>query len=134
MESPQAGGLEGGTIIPIERIQPGDYVFAHDGVTHRVLSTFRRSYTGQMIGLRHDQASTILWLTADHRVLAKPRPRTLGGKRDWSAIPVPHFDRSRELRRSQTSAEQRLWTRLRGEQLGWKFRRQHPIGPYIADF
>ena len=24
---PLAGGLEGGTIIPIERIQPGDYVF-----------------------------------------------------------------------------------------------------------
>ena len=28
-----------------------------------------------------------------------------------------------------------LWRCLRGEQLGgWKFRRQHPIPPYIADF
>ena len=34
-----------------------------------------------------------------------------------------------------TRAEIILWTRLRGKQIGGtKFRRQHPIGPYIADF
>lgn len=33
-----------------------------------------------------------------------------------------------------TLAEQRLWTVLRHEQLGVKFRRQHPVGPYICDF
>ncbi|MBK7332552.1 MAG: endonuclease domain-containing protein [Betaproteobacteria bacterium] len=34
-----------------------------------------------------------------------------------------------------TDAEQRLWHRLRGAQLhGCKFRRQHPIGPWFADF
>ncbi len=27
-----------------------------------------------------------------------------------------------------------LWRELRGRQLGVKFRRQDPIGPYIADF
>ena len=27
-----------------------------------------------------------------------------------------------------------MWQRLRARQLGVKFRRQHPIGPYIADF
>jgi very-short-patch-repair endonuclease len=27
-----------------------------------------------------------------------------------------------------------LWQRLRNSQLGLKFRRQHPIGPYVADF
>jgi very-short-patch-repair endonuclease len=27
-----------------------------------------------------------------------------------------------------------LWWRLRGEQLGVRFRREDPIGPYIADF
>jgi very-short-patch-repair endonuclease len=27
-----------------------------------------------------------------------------------------------------------LWQRLRGDQAGAKIRRQHPIGPYIADF
>ncbi len=44
-------------------------------------------------------------------------------------------DRARRLRRDQTDAERRLWRRLRARQLcGAKFRRQHPIGPYIADF
>ena len=43
--------------------------------------------------------------------------------------------RARELRRNATDAESRLWFRLRDRQLfGLKFRRQHRIGPYIADF
>ena len=34
-----------------------------------------------------------------------------------------------------TEAETRLWSRLRGRQLeGAKFVRQHPIGPFVADF
>ncbi|MBK6394605.1 MAG: endonuclease domain-containing protein, partial [Betaproteobacteria bacterium] len=42
---------------------------------------------------------------------------------------------ARNLRRTSTDAEQRLWHRLRGAQLhGCKFRRQHPIGPWFADF
>ncbi len=42
--------------------------------------------------------------------------------------------RSRQLRRDMTKAEWRLWGVLRGAQLGASFRRQHPIGPYYADF
>jgi very-short-patch-repair endonuclease len=30
--------------------------------------------------------------------------------------------------------EWKLWRRLRGKRLGVKFRREHPIGPYVADF
>ena len=42
---------------------------------------------------------------------------------------------ARKLRRGSTDAEQRLWHRLRGARLhGCKFRRQHPIGPWFADF
>jgi very-short-patch-repair endonuclease len=42
---------------------------------------------------------------------------------------------ARNLRKSQTDAEKHLWQRLRDRQLGGhKFRRQHSIGPYIADF
>jgi adenine-specific DNA-methyltransferase len=42
---------------------------------------------------------------------------------------------ARSLRASQTEAESFLWRRLRDRQLGSaKFRRQVPIGPYIADF
>ena len=34
-----------------------------------------------------------------------------------------------------TDAERKLWKHLRNKQLnGWRFRRQHPIGNYIADF
>ncbi|TKR29645.1 endonuclease domain-containing protein [Luteimonas gilva] len=42
---------------------------------------------------------------------------------------------SRRLRHGQTDAEAALWRRLKGSQVeGRKFRRQHPIPPYIADF
>ncbi len=42
---------------------------------------------------------------------------------------------ARELRKSLTGAEQRLWYVLRNRQSGViKFRRQHPIGKYIVDF
>jgi very-short-patch-repair endonuclease len=44
-------------------------------------------------------------------------------------------DKARELRRSETDAERKLWHFLRDRQLGGhKFRRQHPVGPYLADF
>ena len=42
--------------------------------------------------------------------------------------------RARELRRSPTLQEGLLWQALRTRPEGLKFRRQHPIGPYIADF
>ncbi|HRO64389.1 DUF559 domain-containing protein [Thermomonas sp.] len=43
--------------------------------------------------------------------------------------------RTRSLRASQTEAERILWQQLRARRLnGWKFRRQHRIGPYIVDF
>ena len=43
--------------------------------------------------------------------------------------------RSRRLRRDATDAEQALWQRIRGRQLGGhKFRRQAPIAWFIADF
>src|SRR5438132_438394 len=42
---------------------------------------------------------------------------------------------ARTLRKASTDAETKLWQALRARQLaGWKFRRQVPIGPYIADF
>ena len=42
---------------------------------------------------------------------------------------------ARYLRAHQTNAESVLWRLLRDRRfVGYKFRRQHPIGPYIADF
>lgn len=44
-------------------------------------------------------------------------------------------DRARDMRKHPTSAEDKLWDRLRNKRLGgYKFRRQHPIGGFIADF
>lgn len=43
--------------------------------------------------------------------------------------------RARQLRVDATTAERKLWTRLRSAQTdGFSFRRQHPVGPYILDF
>ena len=39
-----------------------------------------------------------------------------------------------QLRKESTLAEQKLWSRIRKDQLGVTFRRQHAIGKYIADF
>jgi very-short-patch-repair endonuclease len=43
--------------------------------------------------------------------------------------------KAQRLRREMTDTERKLWTVLRNGQLdGCKFRRQQPIGPFIADF
>ncbi len=42
--------------------------------------------------------------------------------------------RAREMRKEMPAAELALWNRLRGDQLGVRFRRQHRIDSYIADF
>ena len=44
------------------------------------------------------------------------------------------FRFAEELRRKQTSSEKILWEAINGKKLGVKFRRQHPIRNYIADF
>ena len=43
--------------------------------------------------------------------------------------------RAKELRKESTPAEKVLWDRLRNRQLGgYKFRRQAPMGRFVADF
>jgi len=39
-----------------------------------------------------------------------------------------------QLRKEPTPAEAKLWSRIRNDQLGVTFRRQHAIGHYISDF
>ena len=58
-----------------------------------------------------------------------------------SKIPYYHeateriFKNAKSLRRNQTPAEELLWKILRSHKLdGLKFRRQHPISRFIADF
>lgn len=43
-------------------------------------------------------------------------------------------DRARTLRRAATPAERTLWQHLSRRQLGVRFSRQMPLGPFFADF
>ena len=48
---------------------------------------------------------------------------------------VKNTQKARLLRKNQTDAEKMLWAQLRDRRLnGCKFRRQVPVGPYVADF
>jgi len=53
--------------------------------------------------------------------------------RNWKLTPRT-LANARELRKTMTDEERKLWRRLRFEQLGVKFRRQAPRTPFIADF
>ena len=44
-------------------------------------------------------------------------------------------ERARQLRADQTPPEAVFWSRVRDRRLGGlRFRRQHPIGPFVVDF
>ncbi|HET7223580.1 MAG TPA: endonuclease domain-containing protein [Rhodanobacteraceae bacterium] len=50
-------------------------------------------------------------------------------------LPTRTRNTAKTLREKMTDAERTLWYRLRGSRLdGLKFRRQHPVPPYIVDF
>lgn len=44
------------------------------------------------------------------------------------------FEMAKELRSRETETEKLVWKTLSKRKLGVKFRRQHPIAHYIADF
>ena len=46
----------------------------------------------------------------------------------------PSVEISRTLRQRMTPEKTLLWKHLRGKQLGVSFRRQEPMGRYVADF
>jgi leucyl-tRNA synthetase len=58
-------------------------------------------------------------------------PKFMTGDREMSKTTFPY---AKHNRRNPTEAEEKLWAELRREQLGYKFRRQHLIDAYIADF
>jgi adenine-specific DNA-methyltransferase len=68
-------------------------------------------------------------------LLVYPSPPWGEGRVRGSFFQESPHDYARNLRRSQTDAERRLWARLRDRRLtGVKFSRQVPIGPYFVDF
>ncbi|WP_374090952.1 DUF559 domain-containing protein [Methylomicrobium lacus] len=76
--------------------------------------------------------------------LPSPSGRGAGGEGTGSEAVQPHSKPSlpedllafaRQLRQQSTDAEQWLWQALRDRRMaGMKFRRQHPINPYVLDF
>jgi very-short-patch-repair endonuclease len=67
-------------------------------------------------------------LSARLPAMARRRPKNPAARRIVTS-------RARNLRRTSTDAERRMWSRLRDRRLfGLRFRRQQPCGPYIADF
>ena len=63
------------------------------------------------------------------------RPEGEGSKEPLRLEHPGSLLRAKRLRRDLTEAERRLWSRLRRRQLeGHYFRRQVPLGPYVADF
>lgn len=53
----------------------------------------------------------------------------------WKGAPVSSFLKAKILRKEETASEKLLWEKLRGNQIkGYKFRRQHPVNLFIADF
>ena len=59
-----------------------------------------------------------------------PERRGGGG----GSLRKPAVYAARKLRRQMSPPEALLWGQLRGSKLGFKVRRQHPVGPYVADF
>ena len=57
-----------------------------------------------------------------------------GGGGAPRSLRKPSVYTARKLRRDMSLPEVLLWQRLKGAQSGLKFRKQHPIGDYIADF
>ena len=53
----------------------------------------------------------------------------------WKGAPSSSIEKAKALRMRETKSEKILWDKLKNNQLdGLKFRRQHPISLYIADF
>lgn len=44
------------------------------------------------------------------------------------------FENAKSLRLNQTESEKKMWEYLKLKPLGYKFRRQHPLRTFVADF
>ena len=53
----------------------------------------------------------------------------------WKGASPQIFSNAKRLRENPTKAEEKLWIAVKDNQIeGYKFRRQHPLGIYVADF
>ncbi len=67
--------------------------------------------------------------------VSKKIPSPLRGEGQGGGVRRSRISFARKLRTEPTEAERKLWYALRKQQInGYRFRRQHPIGPYFVDF
>ena len=84
--------------------------------------------------LSHEDIKQITDTYHNWRNPTEPSPSGRG-QGEGNKLPEKLLENARELRKNQTDAETLLWSLLRGRQLNdCKFRRQHPVEPYILDF
>jgi leucyl-tRNA synthetase len=84
------------------------------------------------------------WTTSPSllQYLEKGDGKNLATTKANEASPVPkykvgtpmQYEFAKQMRKDFTEAENHLWQEVRGNKLGVKFRRQHPIENYIVDF
>jgi very-short-patch-repair endonuclease len=117
--------LRAAAFAPIDSLRPGDVVVTHWGGLRHVLALLENVHRGPIIGLRRRGSAATLWITPEHRI-ATPLP------------PLPRPETRREsvrmLRAEPTRSEEVLWQSLRGDHVAHRFRRQHPLGPFVVDF
>jgi len=109
----------------IESLARGDLVMGHRGRPCTVMSVSHRQHRGRLVGLRRRGCCDTLWLTPESLV-ATPLPALPAFEADT--------DTARRLRRNSTLSEATLWQALRERGTARKFRRQHPMGPFVLDF
>jgi very-short-patch-repair endonuclease len=124
-------GPFGETDRRVEDLTSGDWVLDYRARAVRVSRIQVRRYIGPMILISVGASFDPLRVTPAQLVLLARRIRKIGA---WNGLPPEQFARARILRRSASPPERKLWELLRNNGAGVKFRRQHPIGPYIADF
>lgn len=108
-------------------------------------------------GIAYPMDASQLPLELPHVDSYKPGPEgegPLANIKEWALIPNPspqaekgaakvpkysvytpvQYELAKQMRKEHTEAEGKLWEVVRDSKLGYKFRRQHPVDKYIADF
>ncbi|MCD4785437.1 MAG: endonuclease domain-containing protein [Candidatus Eremiobacteraeota bacterium] len=120
--------------IPIQFLRKGHLIFDRRKKLHKVNKIVQRHYKGQIIIINLEKSYNSIITTPTHLILSRRiKPLKVRFNSD-KRLREKTRKRAKELRKNLTHTERLLWNALRNRNLGVKFRRQHPVGPYIADF
>ena len=134
---PPACGRKGGSDIQsimIKDLRPEDYLFKVEKNRIPIKDLKFDHYDGPVFELRLFGSDQIHLVLPENLVLCLRKVSKISKQGEWGDIPKSHFQKARKLRSQSTPPEKKLWQFIRAEQLGIKFRSQHPINRYIVDF